>query len=364
MFEILKSKSPSDTKALKTSLNGSPFGTLFTDHMFIMHYNQNKGWHQGKILPFSNLSLHPASSVFHYGQAIFEGLKIYRGIDGAIRFFRVDENIKRFNRSAKRMLMPEISFEIFKNAIAELVKLDKDFVPNIKDGSLYIRPFMFANQPTLRVKPSSQFIFCIIASPVGYYFKNLQLAIDIWVEQEYVRAFPGGAGAAKFAGNYAASFAAQQKALEQNCDQVIFLDAINRENFEELGAMNIFFIKDNKIITPPISDTILKGITRDSVLRIAQDFGLNVCERPYSLTELKHDIKTNVLKESFACGTAASIVSIKKFKYAKGELCLNYKDEGTFADKIRTKLINIQSASEGDIYGWTEIIINQDDFYL
>lgn len=363
MFEVLKSNSRLETKILKNSLAESPFGTLFTDHMFLMHYDEDNLWHEGKIMPFGSLSLHPASSVFHYGQAIFEGLKIYCGDDGNIRFFRIGENSKRFNRSAQRMLMPKVSAEIFKNAITELVKVDKNFVPEIKDGSLYIRPFMFAAQPTLGVNPSSKFVFCIIASPVGSYFKNSPKAIDIWIEQEYVRAFPGGVGAAKFSGNYAASFAAQQKALEQNCDQVIFLDALNRENFEELGAMNIFFIKDNYIITSAVSDTILKGVTRDSVLCIAKEFNLNICERAYSLNELKRDIETNSLKESFACGTAASIVSIKKFKYANGELYINCKEEYKFADKIRTKLTNIQSGAEDDIYGWTEIIINQDDFY-
>ncbi|MUO82194.1 branched-chain amino acid aminotransferase [Agrobacterium vitis] len=332
------------------------FGTLFSDHMAVIQWNVVKGWHSAEITARGPFAIDPAAAVLHYAQEIFEGMKAYRTAEGRVVLFRPDENARRFNESARRMAMPEIPEELFLEAIDKLVKADAKWIPE-GEGSLYLRPFMFASEAFLGVRPARDYIFCVIASPVGPYFKGGAKAVKIWVSENYTRAAPGGTGAAKCGGNYAASLIAQQEAVEHGCDQVAFLDAAEHKWLEELGGMNVFFVMDDgSLVTPPLGGTILPGITRNSLISLLKDQGMTVHERPYSFEEWQADAKSGKLKEAFACGTAAVVAGIGEVKFTDGGFVIGNGETGPTTLKIREQLVNIQRGQSNDPHGWVRRI--------
>ena len=286
-------------------LSDPGFGRVFTDHMVTIRWTQERGWCDAEVRPREPFQLDPASAVLHYAQEIFEGLKAYRTKEGVV-LFRPERNARRFQDLAERLAMPILPENLFLKAIEELVKIDAAWIPG-GEGSLYLRPFMFANEAFLGVRPSAEYLFVVIASPVGAYFKGGKKAVSVWLSDNYTRAAPGGTGAAKCGGNYASSLIAQAEATQHGCDQVIFLDAAEHRWFEELGGMNIFFVfEDGSMLTPPLGGTILPGITRDSILTLARREGRSVREERYSYEQCAADLAIGKLREVFACGTAAA----------------------------------------------------------
>ena len=333
------------------------FGKVFTDHMVTIRYSDDKGWHDAKVGPRAPLTLDPATAVLHYAQEIFEGLKAYRLADGGMALFRPEQNARRFQRSAKRLAMPELPEEMFLQACKQLVEVDKDWFPPVDGGSIYLRPFMIASEVFLGVKPSAEYLFMVIASAAGNYFKSGTPAISIWVSEQYTRAAPGGTGAAKCGGNYAASLVAQSEAIKQGCDQVVFLDAAEHRWVEELGGMNLFFLfDDGSMITPPADGTILEGITRDSVLTLAREQGLNVREERYAIDQWQADAESGRLVEAFACGTAAVITPVGKVHSAKGSFTIGAGGAGQMTQQIRSKLVDIQRGIATDTHSWVQRI--------
>lgn len=356
-FKIEKNASPVCVDKRAEILKNPGFGQAFTDHMALIHWSENKGWHDAVITARKPFQIDPASAVLHYGQEIFEGLKAYRANDGRILLFRPDANAQRLQQSAIRLAMPELPVEAFVEAINLLVKIDQDWIPNFPDASLYLRPFMFANENFLGVRPAKEYIFCVIASPVGSYFKDGAKPVNVWLDTEYSRAGPGGTGAAKCGGNYASSLLAQSNAYANDCEQVLFLDVVEKKWIEELGGMNVCFIMDDQtLITPKLDGTILPGITRQSILTIATQMGLKVEERAYSFEELKNDAKTGHLREVFACGTAAVITAIGRFKYEGGETVIGNGNGGDISEKIRSHLVSLQRGSQQDVNDWVKTV--------
>ncbi|MEB0137119.1 branched-chain amino acid aminotransferase [Actimicrobium sp. CCC2.4] len=341
------------TTAEVTALLANPgFGRVFTDHMVTVRWNEAKGWHDAMVESRKPFLLDPACAALHYAQQIFEGMKAYRGADGDILMFRPLENAHRFQRSAARMAMTPVPDSLFLAAVEALVKIDKHWVPE-GDGSLYLRPFMFGSETFLGVRPSLEYIFCVIASPVGPYFKNGDSAVTVWVSDEYTRAAPGGTGAAKCGGNYAASLLAQSQATANGCDQVVFLDAVEHRWVEELGGMNVFFcMADGTLVTPPLSGTILPGITRSSVIDLARREGMTVEERPYSFDQWCADIASGQLREVFACGTAAVIAGVGRIRHVGGELVIADGAVGPVTTRIRDLLTGIQRGRLEDTESW------------
>ena len=332
------------------------FGKVFTDHMVLARWTTEKGWHDAKVTARQPLSIDPASAVLHYAQEIFEGMKAYKTADGRILLFRPEENARRFAESATRMAMPPVPEELFIKAVETLVRVDKAWIPS-GDASLYLRPFMFANEAFLGVRPAHDYIFCIIASPVGSYFKGGSKAVSVWVETHYTRAANGGTGAAKCGGNYAASLVAQSEAAKQGCDQVVFLDAAEHRWIEELGGMNVFFVmNDGSMVTPPLGGTILPGITRKSVIAMAKEKGLRVEEKRYSFEELQQDAASGRLKEAFACGTAAVLAGIGLIKHPEGEFSIGDGQTGVLTTELRTALVGMQQGATNDPHGWTHAV--------
>ncbi|TPE60607.1 branched-chain amino acid aminotransferase [Sandaracinobacter neustonicus] len=345
---------PADKRA--ELLKNPGFGQAFTDHMVTIRYTHGQGWHDAEVKPRAPFLLDPAASVLHYAQEIFEGLKAYRAESGEIALFRPDANAERFNASANRLAMPELPPELFLQAVEELVRIDKDWVPS-GEGSLYLRPFMFADEAFLGVRPANSYIFCVIACPVGPYFKGGAKPVKLFVSENYTRAAPGGTGAAKCGGNYAASLVAQAEAIAQGCDQVIFLDAAEHRWIEELGGMNIFFVfDDGTIVTPPLGGTILPGITRNSLIALAREQGLSVVERPYSLDEWRADAASGRLTEAFACGTAAVVASIGEVVAASGSFSIAGAAAGQVTTKLKTLLTGLQRGEPGDPAGWVRAV--------
>ncbi|WP_183955265.1 branched-chain amino acid aminotransferase [Sphingobium fontiphilum] len=333
-------------------LDDPGFGRIFTDHMVTIRYTQGQGWHSHSVGPREPFLLDPACAVLHYAQEIFEGMKAYRVADGSIAMFRPQENARRFAESAERMAMPALPEDMFMAAVEELVKIDADWIPQ-GDGSLYLRPFMFASETFLGVRPAAEYIFCVIASPVGAYFKGGKKAVTLWVSEHYTRAARGGTGAAKCGGNYAASLIAQAEASEHGCDQVVFLDAAEHRWVEELGGMNVFFVMaDGCIVTPPLSGTILPGITRDSVITLARQQGMTVREEPYSFAQWRADATSGHLREAFACGTAAVITAIGTVKSKDGDFTVGNGDGGIVTEGLRATLTGIQRGTVDGPEGW------------
>lgn len=327
------------------------FGRVFTDHMATVRYSQDKGWHSPRIEARSNFQLDPAAAVLHYAQEIFEGLKAYVREDGGVNLFRPDANAKRFWNSANRMAMAPLPEPVFIEAVEQLVRIDRAWIPG-GEGSLYLRPFMIANETFLGVKPSSEYIFGVIASPVGSYFKGGPAPVSIYASENYTRAAVGGTGAVKCGGNYAASLRAQAEAMDHGCDQVVFLDAVERKYIEELGGMNVFFVfDDGSLLTPPLG-TILPGITRDSIIALAKSAGVTVREELYSLDQWRADAASGKLKEAFACGTAAVISPIGKVRTTQGEFLINGGEAGSVAMGLRKQLVDIQYGRAPDPQNW------------
>ncbi|NML74323.1 branched-chain amino acid aminotransferase [Rhizobium sp. S-51] len=356
-FDVKPNANPlPETDRLKAFENLG-FGTLFSDHMSVIRWTEGKGWHSAEVTARAPFPIDPAASVLHYAQEIFEGMKAYRTADGRAVLFRPEENARRFNESARRMAMPEIPEGDFLAAVEKLVEIDAKWIPAMEGASLYLRPFMFASETFLGVRPSKEYIFCVIASPVGPYFKGGAKPVSIWVSEHYTRAAPGGTGAAKCGGNYAASLVAQAEAYAKGCDQVVFLDAAEHKWVEELGGMNVFFVmEDGSITTPPLGGTILPGITRKSLIQLARDEGITVNEKPYSFDDWKADAASGKLKEAFACGTAAVVAAIGTVKFPEGEFKIGGGETGPLTNKLRDALVSIQRGQSNDRHGWIHAI--------
>ena len=356
-FPFEANPNPVDIAERTARLVDPGFGRVFTDHMVTIRYSDAKGWHDAKVGPRAPLTLDPATAVLHYAQEIFEGLKAYRLADGTMALFRPEQNARRFQRSAKRLAMPELPEEMFLQACRQLVQVDKDWFPPVDGGSIYLRPFMIASEVFLGVKPSAEYLFMVIASSAGNYFKSGAPAISIWVSEQYTRAARGGTGAAKCGGNYAASLVAQSEAIRQGCDQVVFLDAAEHRWVEELGGMNLFFLfDDGSLLTPPADGTILEGITRDSVLTLARAQGLNVREERYAMDQWRADAESGRLVEVFACGTAAVVTPVGTVKSTQGDFTIGAGGAGQMTQQIRTKLVDIQRGAAVDTHGWVQRI--------
>jgi len=352
-FSITPNTNPVNDAERERLLQSPGFGKVFTDHMAVIDWSLEKGWHGARIVARQAFSLDPAACVLHYGQEIFEGLKAYRGEGDKVLLFRPEQNARRFQRSAKRLAMPQLPEGDFIAAIEGLLRLDKNWIPHAEGASLYLRPFMFASEAFLGVRPAHHYIFCVIASPVEAYFKGEGKPVTVWLEEEASRAGPGGTGAAKCGGNYAASLETQNLAIEKGCNQVVFLDATQHKFVEELGGMNVCFIfDDNRLVTPPLSGTILEGITRESILTLASALGLKIEERPYSFEEWQKDVASGHLREVFACGTAAVVSSIGKVRHAQGEFVIGDGETGAITRQLRQQLMDIQYGRSNDNHHW------------
>lgn len=351
-FTKLPHPSPVPVGERQAALADPGFGKLFSDHMVSIDWSDSEGWHNATVGPLQPIPLHPAASVLHYAQEIFEGLKAYRLQDGTMALFRPTANAARFNESAKRLAMPELPEDIFVAACRELVAVDRDWFPNVDGGSLYLRPFMFATEAFLGVRPAKAYKFVVIASPAGNYFKSGAPAVSIWVSQ-YTRAAPGGTGAAKCGGNYAASLVPQAEAMARGHDQVVFLDAAEHKWIEELGGMNLYFVfDDGTLLTPPLTGTILPGITRESLLTLAREEGLTVKEERYSLDQWRADAASGRLVETFACGTAAVVTPVGKVCGTDGDFTIGSGGPGQLTGKLKERLVSIQRGTAPDTHGW------------
>ena len=352
-FAHIPHPAPVDAAVRTAALADPGFGKLFSDHMVTIEWKAGQGWHGATLGPRRALTLDPAAAVLHYAQEIFEGLKAYRRDDGTITLFRPQANAARFNASALRLAMPEMPEELFIEGIRQIVLADREWFPDIEGGSLYLRPFMFASEAFLGVRPAQEYKFLVIASPAGNYFKSGAPAISIWVSEDYTRAAPGGTGAAKCGGNYAASLVPQAEAIARGHDQVVFLDAAERKWIEELGGMNLFFVfADGTLITPPLGGTILPGITRASLLEMAADEGLTVREERYSLDRWRADAASGHLTETFACGTAAVVTAVGKVAGRDGEFTIGAGSPGQLTQRLRQRLVAIQRGLAADPHGW------------
>ena len=352
-IKIEKTTCPKEKPAASTL----GFGKKFSDHMFVMEYKEGEGWKNPRIIPFGNISLSPASTVFHYGAEIFEGMKAYRTPDGKIQMFRPYENAKRMNNSAERICLPEIPEEDFVQALEALVKIDADWVPHEPETSLYLRPFTIANDPFLGVHPATEAIFMIIASPVGSYYAEGLNPVSIMIETEDVRAVRGGTGYAKCGGNYGASLRAGKKAEEKGYSQVLWLDGVERKYIEEVGAMNVMFMVGDEIITPALTGSILPGITRKSCIELLRSRGYKVTERQFSLEELKEACANGTLKEAWGCGTAAVVSPIGKLVIGDESYIINNNEIGAVTQELYDTLTGIQWGKIEDTFGWVYPVV-------
>ncbi len=332
------------------------FGKIFTDHMFMMDWNSEKGWYNARIVPFENLSIHPASTVLHYGSEIFEGLKAYRRKDGKVQLFRPIENIRRMNNSAERLCLPQIPEDIAMEVLTKFVELEQDWTPSAEGTSLYLRPFMFGNDESLGVHAVHNATYVIIASPVGSYYKEGINPVKIMIEDEDVRAVRGGTGYAKCGGNYAASNRAGERAEKKGYAQVLWLDGVERKYIEEVGAMNVMFMIGDEIVTPMLSGSILPGITRKSCIEVLKDKGFKVSERLLSVDELGEALQNGTLKEAWGCGTAAVVSPIGELCYKDTKYPINNGEIGEVTQMLYDTLTGIQWGKIADIYGWTKEI--------
>jgi len=343
---------PEKRKAKPADESKLGFGKIFTDHFFTLQYHAGKGWHDALIEPYRPLSIEPTALCLHYAQEIFEGMKAYRGKDGAIYLFRPRENSKRLNRSAERLCMPAVDEDLFMEALIKLVITEKDWVPRGEGTSLYIRPAMIATEAALGVHPSREYLFFIVTGPVGAYYAEGFSPTKIYVSEDYVRSARGGTGACKAAGNYAASLYVTKIAMEMGYTQVLWLDAVERKYVEEVGTSNVFFVIGEELITPPLAGTILAGITRDSVIQLARHWGLPVSERPISMDEILAAAAQGTLKEAFASGTAAIVSPIGQISYRGQEYMINGGKTGPLTEKLYQEILQIQYGEKEDPFGW------------
>lgn len=346
-----------DDARLAQILTDPGFGVHFTDHMFTVEWTPEQGWHDARITPYGPLTLDPATAVLHYAQETFEGMKAYRHADGSVHLFRPEANAERMIRSSQRLALPELPVEDFIEAVEALVKVDERWVPAGEgEKSLYLRPFMFASEKFLGVRPSHHVTFMVIASPAGSYFKGGLKPVSLWLTEEYTRAARGGMGAAKTGGNYASSLVAQQEATQHGCDQVVFLDAEQGRYVEELGGMNMYFVfSDGSIVTPATEGTILEGITRSSIITLARGLGHEVTERRFGIDEWREGVTSGEIVEIFACGTAAVVSPVGELRSAAGTTPAPASTELTM--KIRQALVDVQFGRADDTYGWMRRVV-------
>ena len=334
------------------------FGNVFTDHMVSIAWTKEQGWHDAEVLPYGPIAMDPASSVLHYGQEIFEGLKAYRRADGSVVTFRPEANAERLNASARRLALPEIPVDLFVKAVHELVSIDEAWVPRGADQSLYLRPFMIADESFLGVRSAERARFMVIASPAGPYFSGGVKPVSIWLSQDFARAGHGGTGAAKCGGNYAASLAPQNEAAAQGCQQVLFTDTHTVDTIDELGGMNLFLVRnDDTLVTPQLNGNILDGITRRSLIQLAKDRGLSVEERAVTVTEWREGVANGTIIEAFACGTAAVITPIGQLKAPSFTIDFGDKAPGEITMSLREELTGIQYGVREDRHDWIDVIV-------
>lgn len=336
------------------------FGKVFSEHMAVASWERGAGWHDALVCPYAPIPLDPGTSVLHYAQAVFEGLKAYRQQDGRITVFRPEANAARFRRSSRRLALPELPEAAFVEAIDQLVGLDADWVPSAPEHSLYLRPFMFASEVNLSVHPSDAVTFVLIASPSGSYFPTGVKPVTVWLSEDFSRAAPGGTGAAKTGGNYAGSLLAQAQAAEQGCDQVVWLDAIEHRWVEEMGGMNLFFVFDSgpkpRLMTPELTGTLLPGITRDSLLTLGKDLGYEVEEGRITVEQWRAGCADGSLSEVFACGTAAVITPVGAVKSASASWQVGDTRPGAITMRLRQALVDIQRGAAPDVHGWMHAV--------
>ncbi|KOU22865.1 branched-chain amino acid aminotransferase [Streptomyces sp. WM6372] len=351
-IELKPSSNPLSDAEREAILASPGFGRHFTDHMVTIKWTEGRGWHDAELVPYAPLSIDPANMTLHYAQTIFEGLKAYRQPDGTVATFRPRANAERFQASARRMAMPELPADLFIEACDALIKQDSAWVPASGEASLYLRPFMFASEVGLGVRPANEFLFMVIASPAGAYFPGGVKPVSVWLSEEYVRAVKGGTGAAKTGGNYAASLVAQAQAAEHGCDQVVWLDAVEHRWIEEMGGMNLYFVYGDRIVTPELTGSLLPGITRDSLLTIARDLGYTAEEGRISTEDWKRDNENGTLTEVFACGTAAVITPVGSVKSERANWTQGTGEPGEVTMKLRTALLELQTGRTADTHGW------------
>ena len=350
-FKIQKTNNPK----VKPNPEDLRFGKIFTDHMFIMEYSADKGWHDGRIMPYGPLALTPAAAVLHYAQMMFEGLKAYKTDDGRIQLFRPNKNAERVNKTNHRMDIPELPEDLFVESIKSLVSMERDWVPDKPGTSLYIRPFIIADEPFLGVHSAQHFLYIVICSPTGPYYAKAEGGLGtttIFVEQEYIRAAQGGTGYAKVGGNYAGSLKAQKNAEAFGCDQVMWLDAVEHSYVEEIGSSNAFFVIGDEVVTPPTSGTILSGVTRDSVIELLKKWGVKVSERRIRIEDILKAAEDGSLKEIFASGTAAVISPVGKLVFKDKSINVG-SSAGELAQKLYDELYGIQTGGIADYMNWT-----------
>lgn len=360
-FDITPSAQPLPDAEREAVLANPGFGRHFTDHMVTIKWAEGKGWHDAQVEPYASLQLDPANMTLHYAQSIFEGLKAFRQVDGSVAAFRPDANARRFQRSARRMAMPELPVETFVEACELLVRQDAAWVPASGEQALYLRPFMFATEVGLGVRPADEFLFMVIASPAGAYFSGGIQPVSVWLSEEYTRAAPGGTGEAKCAGNYAASLVAQAEAAGHGCDQVVWLDAVEHRFVEEMGGMNLYFVQgrgeDARVVTPELTGTLLPGITRDSLLTIASDLGYETGEIRLTTEDWQRGNEDDSITEVFACGTAAAITPVGSVKSARAQWTVGDGQPGEITMRLRERLLDIQTGKSEDLHGWLHPLV-------
>ena len=357
-FEIRPNPTPVSDAERNAALANPGFGRVFTDHMVTIPYAEGKGWYEPRVEARAPIQLDPASAVLHYAQEIFEGLKAYTMPDGGVAIFRPDANAARFVASAQRMAMPQLPPAAFLESLRQLIRIDQQWIPQTAEGSLYLRPFAFANEVFLGVRPAMEYLFMVIASPAGAYFSGGVKPVHVWVSPDFTRAAPGGTGAAKCGGNYAAGLSAQAEAHENGCEQVVYLDAVERRYIDELGGMNIFFVLDDgSLVTPPLTGTILPGITRDSIIKLAERAGRKVEARKVSFDEWRSGAASGRIREAFACGTAAVITPIGTVRFPEGEFEIADGGPGEVTEALRAELQDIQRGRAEDPFGWVHKVI-------
>jgi branched-chain amino acid aminotransferase len=332
------------------------FGRYFTDSMFVARYQAGKGWYDARLTAYAPLQLDPSTAALHYAQSIFEGLKGYAQPDGSVATFRPEANAARFARGARRLAMPPVPEDAFIAAVDALVDADRDWVPTGPDQTLYIRPYQLASEPFLGVRPASEYLFLVIASPACAYFPRGVHPVSVYLSEDYIRAAPGGTGDVKCAGNYAASLLAQEQAIEAGCDQVVWLDAVEKRYVEEMGGMNLFFVlgsgDDAELVTPELTGTLLPGITRDSLIEVAREMGHRVTERRFSVDEWRQGVADGTVTETFACGTAAVITPVGEVKARTGNFVVGDGTPGPLTMNLRESLLDIQHGRVADTRGW------------
>jgi branched-chain amino acid aminotransferase len=367
LFDVRRSSSPQSDAERSEILAAPGFGVSFTDHMSVATWTEADGWHDSAVVPYGPFTLDPATAVLHYAQEIFEGLKAYRHADGSVWMFRPDKNAARLARSAHRLALPVLETEDFLGSLDALIAADLAWVPAGPGGgaageeaerSLYLRPFMFASEAFLGVRAAKRVTYCCIASPAGPYFEGGVHPVTIWISTNYTRAAPGGTGAAKCGGNYASSLIAQQEAAAEGCDQVMFADAAEHRWLEELGGMNVYVVtSDRQLLTPELNGSILEGVTRDSILTLATEFGLTPVERRISVDEVLEGIAAGTVAELFACGTAAVITPIGSLKNEQGVFTVGSGEAGETTMALRKNLLDVQYGRAEDVHGWLRRVI-------